>query len=86
VIGPGGVFAIETKTRSIPTGRHEVRFDGKHIWVDGYVPDRDPVAQVHACAASLRRILKEYSGLDVEPHPVILFPGRYVVEANKSNL
>lgn len=85
-IGPGGVFAIETKTHSMPAGKCEVRFDGKQVRVDGNIPDRDPIAQANACAASLRRILKDYSGMDVKPRPVVLFPGRFVVEGNTTNI
>jgi hypothetical protein len=85
VIGPGGVFSVETKTNSKPErGDARVRFDGHAVTVDGHAPDRDPVAQARACADGLRKILAEYSGKDVDVRAVILYPGWYVDEARGS--
>lgn len=81
-IGPAGVFAIETKTHSKPTGDVRVVFDGKQVTVNGLVPDRDPIAQAQACAAAVRRILKQFSGIDEKPRAVVLYPGWWVEEAN----
>ena len=79
LIGPGGVFAIETKTFSKPVGRRgEVHYDGKRVLIDGQTPDRDPVAQAQASADHLRDIFKRMADYDVLPRPVVLFPGWWV--------
>jgi hypothetical protein len=79
VIGPGGVFAIEVKTRSKPRrGDARVTYDGSHVLVDGLAPDRDPLVQARAGAKSLHHILERYTGQDVSVRPVVLFPGWYV--------
>lgn len=77
-IGPGGVFAIETKTRSKPAGDARVTYDGRQILVNGHAPDRDPVMQAQAGAASVRHVLAEFAGSSVHVRPVVLFPGWFV--------
>lgn len=79
LIGPAGVFTIETKTRSKPIGRDaRVTFDGETILVDGNASDRDPVVQAKAQARWLRSLLQESTGKLFPIHPVVLFPGWYV--------
>ena len=52
LIGPSGVFAIETKTISKPSNREAVvQYDGEKVTVAGFEPDRDPVQQVKASAS-----------------------------------
>jgi hypothetical protein len=53
VIGPTGVYAVETKTRSKPRGDAKIAYDGKQILVCGHRPDRDPIAQAEANARAL---------------------------------
>lgn len=77
LIGPGGLFAIETKTRR-KRGNQSVVFDGEHVLVGGHKPDRDPVVQAQASARRVRDILKQQTGKDVWVKPVVLFPGWYV--------
>ncbi len=79
LIGPAGVFAIETKTISKPTGRRaEISYDGKHVLVDGHAPDRDPVAQASAIADYLGGLLKRMTDRAVDVRPVVLYPGWWV--------
>jgi hypothetical protein len=79
VVGPTGVYAIETKTRSIPTDRHaKVVYDGERIEVDGFAPERDPIAQALACADSVRDMLPHVMPRQVLVQPVVVFPGRWV--------
>lgn len=42
LIGPAGVFTVETKTHSKPKGNSQIVFDGETIRIDGFEPDRDP--------------------------------------------
>lgn len=48
LIGPSGVYVVETKTRCKRPSRRDVRvtFDGSNVLIDGIRPDRDPVRQV----------------------------------------
>lgn len=46
--------------------------------VDGFAPDRDPIAQARAEAGSLQRILEQHAGRRVVVRPVVLFPGWWV--------
>src|SRR5690606_28171996 len=49
LIGPGGIFAIETKAVSKRKSRDaKVDYDGKRVLLDGHAPDRDPIAQAQA--------------------------------------
>jgi hypothetical protein len=79
LIGPGGVFAIETKTWSKPAGRKAViEYDGKQVVVDGMAPDRDPVTQAEASADHVRDTLQRMTNREVLVRPVVLFPGWWV--------
>ena len=78
LIGPTGVYAIETKTRSKPPGDVRVKYDGDKVLVNGWEPDRDPVAQARASAKRLSEILQEYSGREVAVRSVVIFPNWYV--------
>ena len=85
LIGPAGVFAIETRTISKPEGRDaKVFYDGERVLIDGIAPSRDPVAQAMRSADHLKKILEQATGLKIPPvRPVVLFPGWYVKEQRK---
>lgn len=79
LIGPGGVFAIETKTISKPNDHDaKITHDGRQIFVDGHPLDRDPLTQAEASARRVRQILREQTGQDIPVKPVVLFPGWYI--------
>ncbi|MDH4191990.1 MAG: NERD domain-containing protein [Betaproteobacteria bacterium] len=79
IIGPAGIFAIETKTFSKPArGEAKVACDGQKILIDGLAPERDPIAQARAQASWLRGLLTESTGRKLSVRSVILFPGWYV--------
>jgi len=78
VVGPGGVFVIETKTISKRDGENKVEFDGHQVRINGALPDRDPVAQVRRNAEDIRRIIRDRAGMDVTPRTIVVFPGWYV--------
>lgn len=85
VIGPAGVFAVETKTFSKPRrGEAKVVCDGRRILVNGVAPDRDPIVQGKAQASWLRSVLAESTGRTFLVRPVILFPGWYVEQDRAS--
>lgn len=79
VIGPTGVFTIETKTHSKPAkGACYVTYDGETISVNGFKPDRDPVVQAKAQARWLFDLLEKSTGRRVFIQPVVLYPGWFV--------
>jgi len=85
LIGPAGVFTIETKTFSKrPSTDAKVIFDGERIVVDGQEPDRDPVIQARAQATWLRELLVRSTGHKFSVWPVILFPGWWVEQSKDS--
>lgn len=80
-IGPGGIFVIETKTISKPTGRiAEIVYDGSTVRVDGRTPDRDPIKQVSALADHIEKIIERAGAERPCAKPVVLYPGWWVQE------
>ena len=82
LIGPAGVFTVETKTHSKPGGDARVTFDGETIRIAGFEPDRDPVVQAKAQASWLRELLSESTGRRFEVKSVIVYPGWFVNEGD----
>ncbi|MHB8495500.1 MAG: nuclease-related domain-containing protein [Casimicrobiaceae bacterium] len=85
VIGPAGVFTVETKTRSKPVrGNAQITFDGEQLLVGNLQPDRDPVVQARAQASWVRQVLLESTGRKFEVRPVIVFPGWFIEQTEGS--
>ena len=85
IIGPAGIFTVETKTWSKPArGDARVVFDGERILVHGREPDRDPVVQAKAQATWLRQVIAESTGRQFTVRPVILFPGWFIEQSEGS--
>jgi hypothetical protein len=83
LVGPAGVFTVETKTWSKPTsGNAQVTFDGTSIRAGIHEPDRDPVVQAKAQASWLKSVLLESTGRKFDVKPVIVFPGWYVLNSS----
>jgi hypothetical protein len=79
VIGPTGVFVIETKTHSKPAkGASAVRYDGETVSVNGFKPDRDPIMQAKAEARWLFSLLERSTGRKVFVQPIVIYPGWFV--------
>ncbi|MEE9396452.1 MAG: nuclease-related domain-containing protein [Methylococcales bacterium] len=79
LIGPAGVFTIETKTWSKPVrGKAVITFDGERIFANGYELERDPVGQAKAQAAWLKDQLSESTGKEFKVRPVIVFPSWFI--------
>lgn len=87
LIGPGGVFTIETKTWSKPAkGEARIRYDGETLTAAGHTPDRDPIIQAKAQARWLAELLRESTGRRLGVQPVVVFPGWFVEAAPGSHL
>ena len=82
VVGPTGLFSIETKTRRKGRARpgfkdHEVRFDGRQlVWPWG--EDRHGLDQALNEAEWLTKWIRQITGLDVQAEPVLALPGWFV--------
>lgn len=78
LVGPKGVFTIETKTISKPKrGRAVVEYDGEKLTLNGCLPDRNPVIQAKAQANWLKELLAE-GNVNVQIKPVVVYPGWFV--------
>lgn len=79
LIGPAGIFTVETKTRTKPRrGKAQIIFDGEGITVLGIAPDRDPLVQARAQARWVGALLSESTGRTFSVRPVVVFPGWYI--------
>jgi hypothetical protein len=79
LIGPGGVFVIETKTASKPTsGNVTIKYDGEKVRIGNHEPDRDPVAQAKACRDHIANLLTKVTNRRPKMRAVVLYPGWYV--------
>ena len=83
LIGPGGVFAIETKYQKKPTSGHcIVESDGSSVLINGVLPKPDPIKQALAQRNCLRSLLVKSTGQAFPVQPVVVYPGWLV--QNKS--
>lgn len=79
IVGPAGVFAIETKAARKPAkGRPVIRYDGTAITLNGAAPVSDPLVQARAVASEVADRLRESTGRSVAVRPVVCFPGWFV--------
>ncbi len=78
VVGPGGVFVIETKTASKPPGQVAIDYDGERLLIAGKAPDRDPLKQARACRDRVAEIVVPVFGRRPKIRPVVLYPGWWV--------
>ncbi|MGD0016317.1 MAG: nuclease-related domain-containing protein [Verrucomicrobiia bacterium] len=84
LIGPAGIFSIETKTISKPSDPNaKIAYDGEMVTIAGFIPDRNPVIQAKAEADWLRKLIKKSTGRDVHVRPVVLYPGWYITPQPK---
>lgn len=84
LIGPGGVFAIETKawTKDETVRKNTITFDGRAVRKNGGPPDDKPVRQAKAAAAWLGDRLRAGGVEGVWVQPVLVFP-EWWVEAGR---
>jgi len=82
VLGPAGVFAIETKYRTKQPGKageqyHKAEFDGSKIqFPSGY--DVKAPEQARQNARWLANMLSKAAGMQVTVQPIVALPGWYV--------
>jgi hypothetical protein len=86
ILSTKGVFVAETKTRSKPLrGSPTVTYDGEVLLVDGFKPERDPIAQAQANARWVADALRASTGKAYPVRPVVLFPGWFVEPCPRSS-
>ena len=78
VVGPAGIFAIETKFRS---GYGEIEFrNGEGLFVGGFPDERDCLKQARSNAAEVNRLIKEKCSIDEWVWPIVVFVGDWRVK------
>ncbi|MEY2490449.1 MAG: hypothetical protein QOC70_2391 [Verrucomicrobiota bacterium] len=78
VVGPAGVFAIETKFRS---GYGEIEFrNGEGLFVSGRKEENDPLLQARRNARDVNRIIKENCQIDRWVKPLVVFVGDWKIK------
>jgi hypothetical protein len=76
LVGPTGVYTIETKTIGKPAkGPYEIVYDGETVTVNGFTPVRNPIVKAKAQANWVKGFLKEVAAEDLPVQPVVLYPG-----------
>ncbi len=85
IIGPKGIFTIETKYAHKRDGQAKVRYNGEQISIDGCKPERNPVIQAKAQAKWLFERLQSGTGKNCFVQPVVVYPGWWVENNNARN-
>lgn len=87
LVGPKGVFTVETKSRSKPEkGECKILYDGRQVSINGAPPSSEPIDQAKAQAAWLEELLKSCTALKSIPiTPLVVFPGWYVDYSRAGN-
>jgi hypothetical protein len=76
LVGPGGIFTIETKGRTKPEkGPCEIDYDGHRVLINGQQPDRDPIVQAQSQAKWLIEMLQQSTGKTFPVTPLVVYPG-----------
>jgi len=90
VVGPKGIFAVETKGKGKPIrgmGKKDatIEYDGKNLlFPDGYV-SKEPIDQAKRQAQSLSKWLTSAVGENIMVTPVLAFPGWYIKRTAPGN-
>jgi len=81
IVGPTGIFSVETKNWTNPDGtHHQIYYDGKQILVDGRHPDKDPLTQGIAGGKWVSDILETLTGKHFFVQPIVVFLGSYTTK------
>jgi hypothetical protein len=79
LVGPRGIYVIETKTIKKPHSPNAtIWYDGETVSLAGLTPERDPIKQASALAKWIADLVQESSGKSYPVRPVVLYPGWYV--------
>ncbi|MCE5279286.1 MAG: nuclease-related domain-containing protein [Planctomycetaceae bacterium] len=75
LVGPGGIFTIETKTHSRKDGKKvEVTFDGQKVAINGFETD-EPIRQAFAEAGFIKNLV---GATKADVQPVLIYVGAII--------
>jgi hypothetical protein len=78
VVGPGGVFAIETKFKS---GYGQIEFrNGEGLFVGGFPDENDCLKQARGNASEMNRLIRENCGMNRWVTPLVVFVGDWQIK------
>jgi hypothetical protein len=81
VIGPTGVFTINTKAVSKPKDPNaRIEYDGTRITIPGTKLDRDPIAQAKAERDFIHNWLRDNANRNAPVRPAVVFVGWYTAK------
>lgn len=79
IVGPAGIFTIETKTKTKPMGgRPTILYDGQAIRLEDGRSFKKPLKQARAQAQWLANLLNDGRRATFTVRPVVVFPEWYV--------
>lgn len=79
LIGPGGVFTVETKyVRKPGKGQCVVERDGDTLLINRRTPSRNPIIQAKAQSRHIAKVLSDSTGRTFAVKPIVVYPGWYV--------
>ena len=89
VVGPNGVFAVETKGRAKPDQKTDnswkVRYDGKRLEFPGWTETK-PLEQAERQAKWLQEWLSSAVGEPVGVRPVLALPGWFIERTSREGM
>ncbi len=78
VVGPPGVFAVETKFRS---GFGEIEFrNGQGVFIGGRAEEHDSLKQARGAARAMHDLIRQDAGLEVFVKPLVVFVGEWKIK------
>ena len=88
LVGPGGVYTVETKTYSKPAkGRAVINYDvGNEKLSTGGIDISRCLNQAKAQAGEIRALFDEYLSEPVYIQPVVVFPGWYIESTRRNHV
>ena len=80
LVGPKGIFTIETKSRTKPMkGLCKIAYDGETVSINGQTPDPAPIIQAKGEASWIRDYIASCTALKSIPvTPIVVFPGWFI--------
>lgn len=81
VIGPAGLFVIETKYRTKHDDNERIIVDGDELRIGDRATDTDAIGQTIGNAKRIAEILREVTGRPrIKTQPILVFVGRWYIE------
>ena len=86
IIGPKGIFTVETKTLNKHADRDaHLCFDGERVHIGEIALPDNPVLQARAQAGWFKKLLGDSTGKTFSIKPVVVFPGWFVERTSRAD-